>query len=193
MGIVFAEIISRFMYQQGIQKVLREHGLNFNDFWSLEHMQQLMSDVFKAKHYELKFKPTLFNVEQSTQEIIFKSLIFPVLQDLVISMTHLEPALRLKNSSLEQEIARLKAIEKIGLRLAKNLQDRVQNALEFWELGQELSKDLSEYKPLDPSTAITPQKQMEYMESDMKELIKMLVGNHEGTNELKSSTMSSSL
>ena len=193
-GIVIAEMMSSRMYQPGIQKVVKEHGLNFNEFWSLKQTQKLMSDVFKTKHYTLKLKPSFLNIEQCTQEVIYKTLVFPVLRDLAISMTHVDPELRLKNTTLGHEIERLKAIEGIGLRLAKNLQEQVKNALAFWQLGKELSKDLSKYVPLDSSANTpAPHEQMEYMESDMKELINTLVSNHEGTNELKSTQVSSFL
>jgi serine/threonine protein kinase len=176
-GITIAEIISSANYQSGIQHHLREYGgILFNDTWKVENTQGLMQDVF-IKHYVLKHKPSLHTIEQNIKEIIYKNLIFPVLCELVMSMTNLDPALRLKNKTLETEIHTLKTLESICLRLLKNCHDQVKISLNTNQLNKELSK----YVQLDLSDMFTsfifiPNHDMK---SDINELMKSLTSFYE--------------
>lgn len=109
MGVTIAELITVNPFQKGIQRHLREFGgVNFNDHWQQGHLHSLMPDVFLTQQYHYRLTPS----QQSIQDILYKHLIFPVLCDLVKSMTALDPLSRLENSSLEGEIRRLKILEK---------------------------------------------------------------------------------
>lgn len=181
-GITIAEIITSAKYQSGLQKYIRENnGLTFNDNWTLEHhTKQIMQDVFINKKYVLKVNPSLLTIDQNIQEIVYKHIIFPVLCELVISMTDVDPASRLKKSSLKHEIKKLKEIELLCNNISKNIHTRVDNSIELHYLNQCLFK-YQTVKPGHGSTSASGQ--VNDMESDINELIKNLIDLQEPLRE----------
>lgn len=176
-GVTIAEIITSANYQAGIQNHMRQYdGVTFNDYWKIEQMQEIMQDVF-SKKYVLKIKPSLQTIDQYIQEVLYKHIIFPVLCELVISMTRLVPTSRLEGSSLKMEIKKLKEIEKICYCLAKNIHNLVENAVDshhhFKHLDKYMQGKLASFgmMPLEP------------MAADINELINSLTDSLEPSME----------
>lgn len=169
-GVTIAEFISSCMYQVGIQEFLKKHELNFNDYWTVGHMQALMPDVFDTKRYDIKLKPNEHTIEINVNEIIYQDIIFPALCKLAISMTKENPTLRLQGSSLENESNTLKKLEQTCLDLSKIYQSQIENALG----AQKIVLDLSHILHTEQQDLTIQQLPIH---SSLAELIHMLSGN----------------
>lgn len=140
LGVTIGAINSKYLYPNAIAEYLAQRKDDFIYELSQETIKKLMPDVFITRKYEVDLSNFELLIEQHIQEIIYKHRIFPTLCELTLSMTEVDPSCRLKGSSLGEEILKLKELERICINLAKNLHERVENALNKQKLLQDLSQ-----------------------------------------------------